>query len=105
MHSTHAHQQPHTNTNIHTDIHARTHTHTNTNTHSHTHTHTHRYELLATFGCEGTVGSVAVGNVDTVHSVDDGWVKFFLPVYEKDRIYMLKCGGPPTMGFVADDDW
>jgi len=42
MHSTHAHQQPHTNTNIHTDIHARTHTHTNTNTHSHTHTHTRK---------------------------------------------------------------
>jgi len=31
-----------------------------------------RYELLATFGCEGTVGSVAVGNVDTFQSVDDG---------------------------------
>ena len=42
MHSTHAHQQPHTNTNIHTDIHARTHSHTNTNTHSHTHTHTRK---------------------------------------------------------------
>jgi len=64
-----------------------------------------RYELLATFGCEGTVGSVAVGNVDTYQSVDDGWVKFFLPVYEKDRVYMLKCGQPPTMGYLADDDW
>jgi hypothetical protein len=31
-----------------------------------------RYELMATFGCEGTVGSVAIGNVDTVHSIDDG---------------------------------
>ena len=33
-----------------------------------------RYELVATFGCEGTVGSVAVGNVDTVQSFDDGCV-------------------------------
>lgn len=64
-----------------------------------------RYELLATFGCEGTVGSVAVGNVDTLQSVDDGWVKFFLPVYEKDRVFMLKCGEAPTMGYLADDDW
>jgi len=64
-----------------------------------------RYELVATFGCEGTVGSVAVGNVDTVHSFDDGWAKFFLPVYEKDRVYMLKCGDSPTMGYLDDDDW
>jgi hypothetical protein len=48
---------------------------------------------------------VAVGNVDTVQSVDDGWVKVFLPVYEKDRVFMLKCGDPPTMGYLADDDW
>jgi hypothetical protein len=64
-----------------------------------------RYELMATFGCEGTVGSVAVGNVDTLQSVDDGWVKFFLPIYEKDRVYMLKCGDTPTIGYVDDDDW
>jgi hypothetical protein len=36
-----------------------------------------RYELVATFACEGTVGSVAVGNVDTVQSFDDGSALFF----------------------------
>ena len=35
-----------------------------------------RYELVATFACEGTVGSVAVGNVDTVQSFDDGSALF-----------------------------
>jgi hypothetical protein len=33
------------------------------------------------------------------------WAKFFLPVYEKDRVYMLKCGDSPTMGYLDDDDW
>ena len=49
-----------------------------------------RYELVATFACEGTVGSVAVGNVDTVQSFDDGsalflflspWVSGFLLIH------------------------
>jgi hypothetical protein len=56
------------------------------------------YELMATFGFEGTVGSVAVGYIDTVDSVDDGWAKFFLGVYETDRVYMFKCGGVPEEG-------
>ena len=33
------------------------------------------------------------------------WAKFFLPVYEKDRVFMLKCGDPPTIGYLDDDDW
>lgn len=58
---------------------------------------------MATFGFEGTVGSIAIGCCDTVDSVDDGWAKFFLGVYETDRVYMFKCGGLPTEG--VDDDW
>ena len=53
------------------------------------------YELMATFGFEGTVGSIAVEYCDTVDSADDGWAKFFIGVYEKDRVYMFKCGPPP----------
>jgi len=30
------------------------------------------YELMATFGCEGTVGSIAVGEADTLQAEDDG---------------------------------
>lgn len=33
------------------------------------------------------------------------WAKFFLPVYEKDRVFMLQCGDPPTIGYLDDDDW
>ena len=72
------------------DTHAHTvltHTHTHTHTTSRGHTNRYpvttgdtgrvRYELVATFACEGTVGSVAVGNVDTVQSFDDGSALFF----------------------------
>ena len=57
-----------------------------------------QYELMASLAFEGTVGSIAVGQVATETSVDDGWAKFFVPVYETDRIYMFKCGGPPVEG-------
>ncbi len=51
-----------------------------------------RYELMATIGVDGTVGSLAVGYTATPGSPDDGWAKLFVPVYEKDRIYVFKCG-------------
>ena len=57
-----------------------------------------QYDLLATLAFEGTVGCVAVGRVATESSVDDGWTKFFVPVYETDRVYIFKCGPPPTEG-------
>jgi len=67
------------------DTHAHTFdTHTHTTSRGHTNrypvttgdTGRVRYELVATFACEGTVGSVAVGNVDTVQSFDDGSALF-----------------------------
>eukprot|EP00960_Hanusia_phi_P007912 226850-Hanusia_phi.AAC.2 len=81
-----------------------------------------QYQLLATFGFEGTVGSLAVARIDTMQSVDDGyapssfpltppltrslsWVKFFIPVYECDRVYMFKYGDPPSLGYTPDDEW
>uniref|UniRef100_A0A6U5YY65 EF-hand domain-containing protein n=1 Tax=Guillardia theta TaxID=55529 RepID=A0A6U5YY65_GUITH len=64
-----------------------------------------QYQLLATFGFEGTVGSLAVARVDTLQSVDDGWVKFFIPVYESDRVFMFKYGEPPSLGYTPDDEW
>eukprot|EP00961_Rhodomonas_salina_P235400 3181693-Rhodomonas_salina.1 len=60
---------------------------------------------MATFGCEGTVGSIGVGWGDTLQSVDDGWVKFFVPVYEENRVYMIKCGGSNVQRFTPDDEW
>ena len=61
------------------------------------------YDLLATLAFEGTVGSVAVGHVDIEASVDDGWAKFFAPVYETNRVYIFKCGAPPTLG--VEPEW
>jgi len=88
---------------VHTSCLFDTHTHTLlTHTHTTSRGHTNRYpvttgdtgrvryELVATFACEGTVGSVAVGNVDTVQSFDDGsalflflspWVSGFLLIH------------------------
>ena len=57
-----------------------------------------QYDLMASLAFEGTVGSIAVGQVTTESSLDDGWAKFFVPVYETDRVYIFKCGAPPTEG-------
>jgi hypothetical protein len=57
-----------------------------------------QYDLVATLAFEGTVGSIAVGQISTENSLDDGWTKFFVPVYETDRVYMFKFGPPPEEG-------
>ena len=51
-----------------------------------------QYDLMATIGVDGTVGSIAVGYKSTPGYRDDGWAKIFVPVYEKDRVYVIKCG-------------
>jgi len=28
-----------------------------------------------------------------------------MPVYETDRVYMLKCGGSPLKGYTPEDEW